>query len=130
MTRLAVLASTRVLLAGLITAGPAAAQTSGQSNAPSSGQSSDPRFFAQTGYRIENDAFSDFFQQRGNAGTIGYPVSPTFPLDGFRVQDQRKSTSPPTDLSGVQRLDGHTSVGASTLPGETHAKELAQELCR
>jgi hypothetical protein len=39
----------------------------------------DPRFFSQTGYRIDTDAFWNFFQQRGNVRTFGYPVWRTLP---------------------------------------------------
>jgi polysaccharide biosynthesis protein PslG len=49
-------------------------------------QQSDPRFFSQTNYRIDNDAFWNFFQSRGGVRTFGYPTSRTFKLDGFTVQ--------------------------------------------
>ncbi|MBV9596786.1 MAG: hypothetical protein JOZ87_07975 [Chloroflexi bacterium] len=47
---------------------------------------SDPRAFAQTGFRIDQDAFWDYFQKRGGVNTFGYPVSQTFTLLGTRVQ--------------------------------------------
>jgi hypothetical protein len=54
---------------------------------PSAGaQPADPRFFSQTGFRVDTDAFWDFFQHRGGVRTFGYPVSRQFKLDGFRVQ--------------------------------------------
>ena len=46
----------------------------------------DPRFFGQTGYRIDNDAFYDYFNRRGGIQSFGYPVSRTFRLQGFTVQ--------------------------------------------
>ncbi|HEY8742557.1 MAG TPA: hypothetical protein VIU62_05635 [Chloroflexota bacterium] len=46
----------------------------------------DPRYFVQTGYRIDNDAFYDYFAHRGGIRTFGYPTSETFTLLGFRVQ--------------------------------------------
>ncbi|MGG7377511.1 hypothetical protein ACQ7B2_01505, partial [Escherichia coli] len=46
----------------------------------------DERFFSQTNYRIDTDAFWNFFQARGAVRTFGYPVSRTFKLDGFQVQ--------------------------------------------
>jgi polysaccharide biosynthesis protein PslG len=49
-------------------------------------QSSDPRFFSQTNFRIDNDAFWNFFQARGGVRTFGYPSSRQFKLDGFTVQ--------------------------------------------
>jgi len=58
------------LLAALTVAEPADAQTAPQT----SGQSSDPRFLPQTNFRIDSDSFWNFFQQRGNVRTFGYPV--------------------------------------------------------
>ena len=46
----------------------------------------DPRFFAQTGYRIEDDAFWAYFRRRGGVRNFGYPVSNSFTLLGFEVQ--------------------------------------------
>ncbi len=46
----------------------------------------DARYFAQTGYRIDNDAFWSYFQARGGIATFGYPVSRTFQLLGFTTQ--------------------------------------------
>lgn len=46
----------------------------------------DARYFAQTGYRIDNDAFWAYFQARGGLATFGYPVSRTFQLLGFTTQ--------------------------------------------
>ena len=47
---------------------------------------SDPRFFAQTGYRIADDGFWNYFSHRGGVRTFGYPVSRRFVLEGFPVQ--------------------------------------------
>jgi hypothetical protein len=44
------------------------------------------RFFAQTGFKIRNAAFLDFFDKRGGARTFGYPTSREFSLLGARVQ--------------------------------------------
>ena len=46
----------------------------------------DPRFFAETGYRVANDAFWDYFTHRGGVLTFGYPVSRQFTLLGFPTQ--------------------------------------------
>src|SRR5687767_2030344 len=32
-------------------------------------------FFAETGFRIGNERFADYFQKRGGVRTFGYPVS-------------------------------------------------------
>ncbi|HEY8743779.1 MAG TPA: hypothetical protein VIU62_11805, partial [Chloroflexota bacterium] len=46
----------------------------------------DDRYFAPTGYRIDNDAFWSYFQARGGLATFGYPVSRSFNLLGFPTQ--------------------------------------------
>jgi len=46
----------------------------------------DGRYFAQTGYRVESDAFWSYFQARGGVTTFGYPISRTFRLLGFTTQ--------------------------------------------
>ena len=53
---------------------------------PTHAQTSDPRFFDQTGFRIDDDAFWAYFSQRGGVRTLGYPVSRDFQLLGFPVQ--------------------------------------------
>jgi hypothetical protein len=46
----------------------------------------DNRYFAQTGFRIDNDTIWDYFNRRGGPNTFGYPVSRAFTLHGFTVQ--------------------------------------------
>ncbi len=46
----------------------------------------DPRYFSQTGFRIDKDPFWDYFQKRGGVRTFGYPISREFTLSGFPVQ--------------------------------------------
>lgn len=46
--------------------------------AQSDDQSSDPRLFAATGFRIDNDDFWSFFQGHGGQPTFGNPISSTF----------------------------------------------------
>lgn len=46
----------------------------------------DARYFAQTGYRIDNDTIWDYFNRRGSVPTFGYPVSRTFLFRGVQVQ--------------------------------------------
>jgi len=48
--------------------------------------SRDPRFFDQTGYRIDRDDFWDFFQKRGGVPSFGYPVSREFTFFGCQTQ--------------------------------------------
>jgi hypothetical protein len=46
----------------------------------------DPRFFEPTRFRVERDAFWDFFQKRGGLRSFGYPVSREFTLFGCQTQ--------------------------------------------
>ncbi|MCL4459720.1 MAG: endo-1,4-beta-xylanase [Chloroflexi bacterium] len=46
----------------------------------------DPRYFAETGFRISDDKFWDYFNKRGGIRTFGYPVSRKFTLLGSPVQ--------------------------------------------
>lgn len=46
----------------------------------------DPRFFAETGFRVGSDSFWDYFQHRGGVSSFGFPVSRRFMLLGFPVQ--------------------------------------------
>src|SRR6266567_9082527 len=46
----------------------------------------DARHFAQTGYRIGEDAFWNYFQVRGGVRGSGYPVSNAFLLYGTKLQ--------------------------------------------
>ncbi|HEX9015309.1 MAG TPA: LysM peptidoglycan-binding domain-containing protein, partial [Chloroflexota bacterium] len=73
------------------TAAPAATPAPTASPAPAAPQPSptpqgDPRAFDQTGFRIDNDRFWEYFNRRGGVKTFGYPISKEFSLLGFRVQ--------------------------------------------
>ena len=46
----------------------------------------DERTFSQTRFRIDNDAFWQYFTQYGGADTIGYPSSRQFRLLGCQMQ--------------------------------------------
>jgi polysaccharide biosynthesis protein PslG len=61
-------------------AAPAAASVAAP--APSA---NDARFF-ETNFRVDNDAFWDFFAKRGGSRTFGYPVSREFTLFGCQTQ--------------------------------------------
>jgi hypothetical protein len=100
--------------------------------APASGQSlaqpADERFFSQTGFRIDNDAFWDFFQHRGNVRTFGYPVSRTFLLDGFQVQIFQREVMQLQADGSVQTLNlldqglmPYTQINGSTFPAPDSA---------
>jgi polysaccharide biosynthesis protein PslG len=88
-----------------------------------SAQTLDPRFFAQTSFRVDNDAFWDFFQHRGGVRTFGYPVSRTFKLDGFQVQIFQREVMqlwPDASVHTLNLLDAgllpYTKINGSTFP--------------
>ncbi|HEY8743510.1 MAG TPA: hypothetical protein VIU62_10440 [Chloroflexota bacterium] len=67
----------------------------------------DSRYFAQTGFRVDNDTIWNYFNRRGGVGVpsgpFGYPTSRTFTLQGFTVQFfQRRIVQ--LDASGNARL--------------------------
>ncbi|MBV9357758.1 MAG: N-acetylmuramoyl-L-alanine amidase [Chloroflexi bacterium] len=85
--------------------------------------SPDPRFFAQTGYRVDQDTFWDFFQKRGGVQTFGYPVSNSFVLQGLRVQMFQRLVMQQRADGGVQTLNlldsgylPYTQLNGSTFP--------------
>jgi polysaccharide biosynthesis protein PslG len=86
-------------------------------------QAADSRFFSQTGFRIDNDAFWNFFQQRGGVRTFGYPVSRQFRLDGFPVQIFQREVIqlwPDGSVHTLNLLDAglmpYTRINGSTFP--------------
>src|ERR1700704_1802063 len=113
--RLARITGAVVVLSAFVITTPTAAQTT----APTA----DPRFFVQTGFRIDADAFWNFFQQRGSVRTFGYPVSRTFTLDGFQVQIFQREIMQLQPDGGVQTLNlldpglmPYTQINGSTFP--------------
>jgi hypothetical protein len=117
--RILPVAAAFVVLSALGSATPASSQTTGPTTTPTS----DPRFFSQTGYRIDTDAFWNFFQQRGNVRTFGYPVSRTFMLDGFQVQIFQREVMQLQPDGSVQTLNlldpglmPYTKINGSTFP--------------
>jgi hypothetical protein len=86
-------------------------------------QTQDARFFSQTGFRIDNDPFWDFFQHRGGVRTFGYPVSRQFKLDGFPVQIFQREVLQLWPDGGVHTLNlldaglmPYTRINGSTFP--------------
>jgi hypothetical protein len=86
-------------------------------------QPADPRFFSQTNFRIDNDAFWNFFQGRGGVPTFGFPVSRQFLLDGFQVQIFQRNIMQLQPDGGVQTLNlldpglmPYTRINGSTFP--------------
>jgi Cellulase (glycosyl hydrolase family 5) len=91
-------------------------------NSTAAAQPADPRFFSQTGYRVE-DPFWSFFQSRGGVRTFGYPVSRSFKLDGFPVQIFQRlvvQLQPDGSVATLNLLDAgvlpYTRINGSTFP--------------
>jgi len=83
----------------------------------------DAQYYAQTGYRIDDDLAS-FFQSRGGLETFGYPVSRTFSFLGCRVQmfqRQILQLCPGQSPALLNMLDPeifpYTRVNGSVFPG-------------
>jgi len=83
----------------------------------------DARFFAQTGYRVGEDAFWTYFQARGGVRSFGYPVSNVFQMYGMKVQIFQRQILQLQPDGGVQTMnildDGllpYTRMNGSTFP--------------
>jgi hypothetical protein len=100
-----------VTLAGPLLGGVASADTG------------DARYFAATGFRIDNDTFWDYFQKRGGVANFGYPVSRTFTFLGKPTQFfQRRivQINPDGGVGQLNLLDPgimpYTSFNFATVP--------------
>ena len=83
----------------------------------------DVRFFPQTGFRISDDRFFDYFNKRGGVRTFGYPVSRSFRFLGSPIQifQRRVMQLQPNGSVGLLNvLDPDlmpvTAVNGATLP--------------
>jgi YVTN family beta-propeller protein len=65
---------------------PTVTPASGSPTATGTPAPRDARYFAQTGFRVDNDVVWDYFNRRGGVTTFGYPVSRTFLFRGVTVQ--------------------------------------------
>jgi GH35 family endo-1,4-beta-xylanase len=90
-------------------------------------QQQDPRFFAETGFRISNDEFWKFFQGRGGTKTFGLPTSRDMTFKGFTVQFFQRAVMQ-IGPNGVETLnlleDGllpYTTMNGSTFPAPDQA---------
>ena len=80
-------------------------------------------FFAETGFRIANERFADYFQKRGGVRTFGYPVSRAFQFLGTEVQffqRQVMQLRPDGAVGTLNLLDAdlmpYTQVNGSSFP--------------
>ena len=83
----------------------------------------DPRYFRQTGFRVDRDSFWDYFNRRGGVATFGYPISREFTLLGFRVQFFQRSVLQAMPDGSVARMNlleqgimPYSRMNFSTLP--------------
>jgi hypothetical protein len=81
------------------------------------------RYFSQTGFTVDRDAFWDFFQKRGGVRTFGYPVSRSFTLAGSTVQIFQRGVLQLTPSGGVATMNlldsglmPYTQINGSTFP--------------
>ncbi len=100
---------------------PAEATLPGAVDAPA-GQDSLP-FFSETGFRIANSQFADFFTKRGGLRTFGYPVSRGFLFLGTQVQffqRQIMQVRPDGNVGTLNILDEdlmpYTRINGSVFP--------------
>lgn len=84
----------------------------------------DERFFADTGFRIDNDAIWAYFQARGRLQTFGFPVSRTFGFLGCQTQIFQRQVAQVCSGPNVQLMNlldpeifPYTRVNNSTFPG-------------
>lgn len=84
----------------------------------------DNRFFQETGFRIDNDAFWDYFNRRGGTRTFGFPISRTFTLQGFPTQFFQRLViqwGPDGRVRSINLLDPgvmpFTSFNSAIVPG-------------
>ncbi|MDQ6670548.1 MAG: hypothetical protein M3069_07295 [Chloroflexota bacterium] len=109
-------------LSPAVQAGPAAPAAPTDAT-PGTSTAGDPRFFDATQFRVDRDAFWDFFQKRGGLRTFGYPVSREFLLSGCTAQLFQRVAMQQCGTQGVGTLnlldDGllpYTRFNGSTLP--------------
>ena len=93
--------------------------------APALGQSdsSELSFFPETGFRLGNAQFADYFHKRGGLRTFGYPVSRAFLFLGTQVQffqRQIMQLRPDGSVTTLNILDAelmpYTRINGSTFP--------------
>ncbi|MGI5835630.1 MAG: virginiamycin B lyase family protein [Chloroflexota bacterium] len=92
----------------------------------------DSRFFEQTGFRIDNDVFWDYFNKRGGLRTFGYPVSRTFTFLGATTQFFQREImqlSPSGTVQTMNVLDPglmeYTKINGSSYPANDQS--IAQQ---
>ncbi len=101
---------------------PTPVPTTQPSTAPT--MTHDTRYFSETKFRIDNDAFYNFFTSRGGTDTFGFPVSRQFGFLGCQVQIFQRSVMQQCQTNGpvalLNLLDPeifpYNKVNGSTFP--------------
>src|SRR6266508_1148031 len=80
-------------------------------------------FFPETGFRLGNEQFADYFRKRGGLRTFGYPVSRAFLFLGTQVQFFQRQIiqlRPDGSVATLNILDAdlmpYTRINGSTFP--------------
>jgi hypothetical protein len=108
-------------------------QTQGQTTTEDQPRSSvDGRMFVQTGFRIDRDAFWDYFSGRGGLATFGYPVSRDFTFQSCTAQFFQRIVMQQCGANGVatmnlldQGLLPYTRISGSTFPASDSSLVLS-----
>lgn len=111
---------------------PIATPTPEPSAQAQSGPAGDPLYFEETGFRVANDRFWDYFNRRGGVRTFGYPISKEFLLSGFRVQMFQRAImqlQPDGSVTTMNLLDEgmmpYTNINYSSFPAPE--KDMAED---
>lgn len=103
---------------------PTPTPTPGPTGPTQVSQPKDPLYFEETGFRVANERFWEYFNRRGGVRTFGYPISREFLLFGFRVQFFQRAIlqlNPDGSVSTMNLLDEglmpYTRINSSTFPG-------------
>jgi len=92
------------------------------STASAQGPDTDARYFAETGFRIDNDRVWDYFTHRGGTRVFGLPTSRTFQFMGATTQFFQRQVVQvtATDVHALNILDDgflpYTRMNGSTFP--------------
>ncbi len=81
------------------------------------------RYFPETGFAIQNDAFWDYFSHRGGVRALGFPISRTFTFLGYPTQFFQRIVLQEVPGQGIQRLNlldpglmPYTGINGSQFP--------------
>lgn len=91
-------------------------------------QESELTFFPETGFRLGNAQFANYFRQRGSVRTFGYPISRAFLFLGTEVQFFQRQVMQLRPEGGVATLNildadlmPYTRINGSTFPPSSAA---------